>query len=170
MQLGFGFTHFFLHASVDTTRSLFKDFFAILEHERSIICLFFDMRLDSSHPACALAGTTSLGSWVKSVDKFSSGKVHHQTAHHNHRQNHLAPLSSHHFPKPNILREAILRLLLLLLKWKCWSTNTGYRSSSSPCVCISSSTSARLHIMIDGTVRHGLLNNLRVWCLIWCIV
>jgi hypothetical protein len=36
--IGFGFTHFSWHASVDTTRSLFKDFFAT-EHERSIIAL-----------------------------------------------------------------------------------------------------------------------------------
>jgi hypothetical protein len=123
----------------------FQDFFAIQEHERSVICLF-DMRLDdSSHPACALAGTTSLGSWVKSVDKFSSGKVHHQTAHHNHRRNHLEPPFVSSFPKPNILGRPS-PTLAPPPGWKCWRTNTGYRIIQYL---------LRLHIMIDGTVRHG---------------
>jgi hypothetical protein len=90
---------------------------------------------------------------VKSVDKFSSGKVHHQTAHHNHRQNHLASFRLI-IPKPNILREAIPDSApppeVEMLEYQHRISIIQFLLRLHIIQYLH-----RLHIMIDGTVRHG---------------
>jgi hypothetical protein len=117
--------------------------FAIQEHERSVICRFFDMRLDdSSHPACALAGTTSLGSWgnlwISSLlEKFIIRRLITIIV--------KSPRASFRLiisPNP-IYSGGHLPTLAPPPGWKCWKTNTGYR--------IISTSSSAYHDWWDGS-------------------